>query len=206
MTDDLPPTRWELAGEGNRGYAEKFAELIASGADIDGEARLADALVERGATILDAGSGIGRVGAALRRRGHRVIGVEKDRDLLRRCHELFPDLPVVESDLLRVDRALLEAHDAPTSYDLVVLVGNVTVLGAEGHEVRMLRTLAALLADGGRMLVGFHLAGGPAQGREYTWPEFEREVAEAGLRVQHHFGGYDLRPPTDEYVVAVLTT
>jgi hypothetical protein len=83
-------------------------------------------------------------------------------------------------------------------------VGNVLVLGAEGAEVRMLRTLGAVLADGGRMLVGFHLSGGPASGRVYAWPEFEAEVAAAGLRVQHHFGGYDLRPPDEEYVVAVL--
>jgi SAM-dependent methyltransferase len=205
LSKDLPPTRWELAGEGNQGYAEKFTELIASDADIDGEARLADVLVERGATILDAGSGLGRVGAALQRRGHRVVGVEKDAYLVTRSRELFPDLPVVESDILGVDRALLELHGAPTAYDLVVLVGNVLVLGAEGAEVRMLRTLGALLADGGRILAGFHLVGGPASGREYTWAEFEAEVVDAGLQVQHHFGGYDLRPPDDQYVVAVLT-
>jgi SAM-dependent methyltransferase len=205
VSEDLPVTRWELAGEGNQGYAAKFTELIESGQDIDGEARLADVLVERAATILDAGSGLGRVGAALMRRGHTVIGVEKDRYLVSRCHELFPDLRVIESDILGIDHALLASHGAPTSYDLVVLVGNVLVLGAEGEEVRMLRTLGSLLADDGRILAGFHLVGGPVSGREYTWPEFESEVAEAGLRVQHHFGGYDLRPPDDQYVVAVLT-
>jgi len=113
---------------------------------------------------------------------------------------------VIQSDILGIDQTLLISHDAPTAYDLVVLVGNVLVLGAEGEEVRMLRTLADLLADGGRILAGFHLTGGPAHGREYSWAEFEAEVAEAGLRVQHHFGGYDLRPPDDEYVVAVLAT
>jgi SAM-dependent methyltransferase len=205
MTDEIPPTRWELAGEGNQGYAAKFAELIESGEDIDGEARLADVLVERGATILDAGSGLGRVGAALQRRGHRVVGVEKDRYLIGRSRELFPDLPVIESDILGITPRLLASHDAPTAYDLVVLVGNVLVLGAEGAEVRMLQTLGSVLADGGRILVGFHLSGGPVRKREYSWTEFAAEVAEAGLRVQHHFGGYDLRPPDEEYVVAVLT-
>ena len=27
----LPRTRWELAGEGNRGYGEKFGRLVAEG-------------------------------------------------------------------------------------------------------------------------------------------------------------------------------
>ena len=43
----LPPTRWELAGEDNRGYGEHFAQRVADGTDIDGEARLADALAPR---------------------------------------------------------------------------------------------------------------------------------------------------------------
>jgi SAM-dependent methyltransferase len=205
VSEELPVTRWELAGERNQGYAARFTELIESGHDIDGEARLADVLVERGATILDAGSGLGRVGAALQRRGHTVVGVEKDGYLVSRCRELYPDLPVIESDILGIGPDLLRSHAAPTAYDLVVLVGNVLVLGAEGAEVRMLRTLGGLLADGGRILVGFHLTGGPVSGRDVTWPEFEAEVTEAGLRVQHHFGSYDLRPPDDEYVVAVLT-
>jgi SAM-dependent methyltransferase len=205
MSQDIPATRWELAGEGNQGYAAKFTELIESGADIDGEARLADVLVERGARILDAGSGLGRVGAGLQRRGHRVVSVEKDPYLIGRSRELFPELTVIESDILGVSPDLLAAHGAPTTYDLVVLVGNVLVLGAEGEEVRMLRTLGALLADGGRVLAGFHLTGGPVHGREYSWAEFEAEVTEAGLQVQQHFGGYDLRPPDEEYVVAVLT-
>jgi SAM-dependent methyltransferase len=205
VNEELPQTRWELAGEGNQGYAAKFTELIGSGADIEGEARLADVMVERAATILDAGSGLGRVGAALQRRGHHVVGVEKDAYLVARSRALYPDLPVIESDILGVSPELLTSHDAPSTYDLVVLVGNVLVLGAAGEEVRMLRTLGSLLADGGRILAGFHLVGGPVHGREYSWAEFEAEVAEAGLRVQHHFGGYDLRPPDDEYVVAVLT-
>ena len=75
---DLPKTRWELAGERNRGYGETFAQRVAEGADIDGEARFADALAPRGARILDIGSGMGRVSAALQARGHRVVATEPD--------------------------------------------------------------------------------------------------------------------------------
>ena len=58
-------TRWELAGDDNRGYGRHFADLVAQGADVAGEARLADALVPRGARVIDIGSGMGRIAAAL---------------------------------------------------------------------------------------------------------------------------------------------
>lgn len=205
MADPLPPTRWEQAAPEERGYARRFRQLMEEGADITGEARLADALVPRGARVLDAGSGIGRIGAALQHAGHTVWAVEKDPDLVAQSRELHPDLPVVESDLLALTPALLEHAGAPPAYDLVVLVGNVLVLGAEDAEVLMLRTLAGLLADGGRLLVGFHLTGGPVRRRHYTPAEFEDDVAAAGLQVQHRFGGYDLSPINDDYVVALLT-
>jgi SAM-dependent methyltransferase len=205
MADPLPPTRWEQAAPEERGYARRFRELMEEGADITGEARLADAIVPRGARILDAGAGIGRIGAALQGAGHTVWAVEKDPDLVAQSRELHPDLPVLESDLLAVTPALLAEQGAPPSYDLVVLVGNVLVLGAEGAEVRMLRSMRELLAPGGRILVGFHLQGGPVRRRHYTPAEFEDDVAAAGLRVQHRFGGYDLRPADDEYLVALLT-
>ena len=76
---------------------------------------------------------------------------------------------------------------------------------AEGTEVRALSTLRRLLNPEGRILVGFHLRGGPVDKREeYVWEEFSADVAAAGLTPQHHFGGYALEPPGDEYCVAVL--
>ena len=98
----IPPNRWELnvSNAHDASYAECFEDLIERGEDIDGEARLADVLAPRGARILDAGAGIGRVGAALAARGHNVTAVEKDRDLVARSRARFPDVPVVESDIL----------------------------------------------------------------------------------------------------------
>ena len=63
---DLPPTRWEQWGQS--GYKDEFTTLIETGADVEGEARLADALVARGARILDAGAGVGRIGGAFHAR------------------------------------------------------------------------------------------------------------------------------------------
>jgi hypothetical protein len=86
----------------------------------------------------------------------------------------------------------------------VVVVGNVMVYLADDTEVRALRTLRALLAPDGRMLVGFHPRRGPAHSRDYPVERFAEHVAEAGLVLESLHGSYDLRPPSDEYVVAVL--
>lgn len=205
--DEIPKTRWELSGESatnGGGYAAHFSRLIAEGVDIEGEARLADVLLGRDATVLDAGAGIGRVGEALRRRGHSVVAAEKDPVLVEECRERYPELPIVETDLLALTTAVLAAHGQPEAFDLIVLVGNVIVLGAPETEVRMLTTLRDLLAPGGRILVGFHPVRMHGNARDYPVEEFAADVEAAGLRVQHRFGTYDLTPPADDYCVAVL--
>lgn len=202
---DIPPTRWELRGGGTTGYTERFLELLDEGADVVGEARLADTLAPRGARILDAGSGLGRIGAALQACGHHVTAVEKDPALVAVSRDRFPELTVIESDILGLTPAMLTDAGAPAAYDVIVLVGNVIVLAAEGTETRMLATLRDLLADGGRILVGFHPTDGPSHTTgDYPFGQFATDVEAAGLRVQHRFGTYQLHPPADDYVVAVL--
>lgn len=198
-----PPTRWEQS-PGRSRYAETFNRLIDSGEDVDGEARLVDVLAPRAARILDAGSGMGRVAAALQARGHDVTAVEKDPALIELSRARYPKVPVVASDLLGLGPAMLVEHGRPTSYDVIVLVGNVMVYLAEDTETQVLGVLGALLAEGGRMLVGFHPHGGPVDSRDYPVEEFRAHVAAAGLEVQQVFGGYDLVPANEDYVVAVL--
>jgi SAM-dependent methyltransferase len=201
---EVPPTtRWE-SGD-NSGFAVHFGQLIASGADIEGEARLADAMLPRRASVLDAGAGFGRIGAALQARGHRVLAAEKDPQLVQMAAEQYPGLPMIRRDILELTPELLADGGHPTAYDLVVLVGNVMVLAAPDTEVRLLTTLRDLLAEGGRILVGFHPDGFPSSSaRRYPFEEFASDVAGAGLAVQHRFGSYELAPPGDEYTVAVL--
>lgn len=198
-----PPTRWELSEHDH--YADRFAELIAAGEDIDGEARLADVLAPRGARILDAGSGLGRVGAALAARGHDVTGVEKDPELVASSRASYPDLPVVVADLLELTPSLLAAAGRPTSYDLVVVVGNVMVYVAEGTEQAVLAGLGDLLAPAGRLLVGFRTDDGPQGAAAYPEELFRADAQQAGLVVDHRFGGYDLREDDPDYVVLVLS-
>jgi SAM-dependent methyltransferase len=205
-TDTPPPTRWAQAGERNVGYGRKFAALVAEGADVDGEARLADVLVGRGAAILDVGSGMGRVAAALSARGHHVVAVEPDADLAAQSRTTYPDLTVIEADAFALTPELLTAAGRPAAYDLVVCVGNVLVLLAEDTERAVLTRLAALLAPGGRILAGFHVAGGgPDFARHYPPTEFVADAEACGLRVDLHAGSYELHPPGDEYAVWVLS-
>jgi SAM-dependent methyltransferase len=200
---DVPQNRWErVAAEMT--YAQVFEDLIAKGEDIDGEARLADVLAPRNARILDAGAGVGRVAAALARRGHDVTAVEKDPDLVARSRRLFPDVPMVAADILELSPTMLEGHDRPSSYDVIVVVGNVMIYLAEDTETRALTILRDLLAPGGRVLVGFNPVKGPRFSRDYPVVDFRTHVAAAGLAVQREFGGYDLIPPHDGYLVSVL--
>jgi SAM-dependent methyltransferase len=208
----MTQTRWERGRDEERaaglgGYGAHFARLLSEGADVEGEARLADVLAPRGARVLDAGSGMGRVGAALLARGHRVVGVDLDPELLAQSLATFPELPVVESRLDDLTPEVLAAAGHPTSYDLVVCVGNVLVLLAPDTERTVLANLTALLADEGRLLVGYHLRDSPASSaRIYPVEELAEDCAAVGLEVEHRFASYDLQPftPDSGYAVHVL--
>ena len=192
------PTRWELAGESNRGYGEAFARWVAEGSDIDGEARLADAMAPRGARILDLGSGMGRVAAALVARGHDVVATEPDAGLREQSRATYPDLAVLPHEALALDPAQVGA------FDLVVAVGNVMIYLGEDTERAVLRRVRDLLAPEGRALVGFHLSAVKSGSRTYPPDDFVADAEAAGLQVHHRFGSYELHPPSTEYAVWVL--
>ena len=114
----MAETRWEQAraqerAAGQGGYGAHFARLMDEGVDIEGEARLADVLAPRGGWILDAGSGMGRVGASLLARGHHVVGVDFDAEIIEQSRSTFPDLPVVPSRLDELTPELLECGGLP---------------------------------------------------------------------------------------------
>jgi SAM-dependent methyltransferase len=192
------PTRWALAGSSVSGYGSTFADLVSRGVDVDGEARLADAVAPRGARILDAGSGMGRVGAALVARGHHVLAVEPDPALVEQSLRTYPAVPVEALDILGLT-------DDRGPFDLVVCVGNVMLFLADGSEVAVLTRMRELLAPGGRILVGFHLTGAPLSARSYPAEEFVSDARAAGLRVDLRAGSYDLHPANDDYAVWLLS-
>jgi SAM-dependent methyltransferase len=198
----VEPSRWAEMIAGDPGhsqrYAERFRELAAAGKDIDGEARLVDAMAPRHARILDAGCGPGRVGGALARLGHEVVGVDADPVLIAAAEADHPGPTWLLADLAELD---LPARGIAEGFDVIVSAGNVMPYLAPGTRAEVLRRLGLHLRDRGRIVVGF------GAGRDYPFGQFHSDVAEAGLVVDLELATWELHPFRDDadFLVAVLT-
>ncbi len=69
----------------------------------------------RGARILDVGSGMGRVAAALQARGHDVVATEPDPALRAQSRATYPDLAVLPHEALALDPGELGTFDLVAS-------------------------------------------------------------------------------------------
>ena len=189
-------TRWQDT-DAPRGdtYDQRWTRLAESGASIHGEADLVEGLLQQtgGDRVLDAGCGTGRVGVELARRGHAVIGVDADLDMLAAARTKAPDLSWIHADL-----AELSAHLGET-FDLVLLAGNVMIFLAPGSEDRVMRELVDRVAPGGLLVAGFSLQPGRLNLQDY-----DRLAAGAGLTAEARWATWD-REPYDggDYAVSV---
>ena len=205
MSEEPPRTRWQELTGGTSGevYAERFARLAASGADVHGEASFCAALAPAGSRVLDAGCGTGRVAIRLAEQGFEVTGLDVDASMLAVARERAPALTWVLGDVADPPAGLA----SPAPYDLVVLAGNVVPLLAPGTLPDAVRRLAALLAPGGLLVAGFGLD--PAhlpRGCPVTpLHEYDAAVVAAGLRPVERLGTWDGRPfdEAEGYVVDV---
>lgn len=184
------PTRasWtDLAGDARGAtYDARWEQLAARGESVHGEADLCTSLLDPGrrATVLDGGCGTGRVAVELARRGHRTVGLDRDRDLLARARAKAPDLRWVEADLLATGD-----HVAPGTVDLAVLAGNVLVFVDRGTEGDVLRAVATTLAPGGLLVSGFQVRPGG-----YGPAALDRDAAAAGLALRDRWATWDREP------------
>lgn len=185
--DGSSPTRWfsERSERQRREYAQRFVRIAADGADIDGEARLLDAMATPGSTILDAGCGAGRITHALSVRGHRVIGVDADPLLVEAGREQHPDADLRVLDLVEL------TPDVGGPFDLIVCTGNVMPFAQPGTERAIVAAMASVLAPGGRAVFGFHLD------RAYALADLDRDTAAVGWTLEHRFGTWNLDPFTE---------
>jgi len=178
-------------------YIERFRSMAAAGDDLDGEARLVDAMVPRGARILDAGCGPGRTGGRLATLGHQVVGVDLDPALIAAAEADHPGPAWVVGDLAELD---LAAMSLPHEFDVAVCAGNVMTFVDPATRRDVLARIGAHLVPGGRLVVGF------GAGRGYEFDEFFDDVAAVGLHEQLRLATWDLRPftPAADFLVAVV--
>lgn len=177
-------------------YIDRFKRMADSGADLVGEARLADALVPHASAILDAGCGPGRHAGHLHRAGHTVVGVDLDPVLIAAAREDQPGPTYVVGDL--VEAAL--PPGAPDAFDLVLCAGNVMTFLHPSTRRPVLTRFATWLAADGRALVGFGAR------RGYAFDDFMADAEASGLTVQGRWATWDLRPfaPGSDFLVALL--
>ena len=181
-------------------YIERFRAMAADGQDLDGEARFVDAMVPRGARILDAGCGPGRVGGRLAALGHHVVGVDIDPALIVAAEADHPSATWLARDLAVLD---LAADGIAERFDVIVSAGNVMTFLDPATRRDVLHRLTAHLAPGGRLAVGF------GAGRGYEFDEFFADAAAVGLSDELRLSSWDLRPfdpATGTFLVAVLSS
>jgi 2-polyprenyl-3-methyl-5-hydroxy-6-metoxy-1,4-benzoquinol methylase len=173
-------------------YIERFRRMAREGADLGGEARLIDAMVGRGARILDAGCGAGRVGGLLAAAGHRVTGVDLDPELIAAAEQDYPGPDWRVGDLAELD--------LPDRFDVVLCAGNVMTFVAPGTRAEILRRMQAHLDAAGRVVIGF------GAGRGYPFDDFLADAAGAGLATDLLLATWDLRPfrPGSDFLVALF--
>ncbi|HEX5613795.1 MAG TPA: class I SAM-dependent methyltransferase [Acidimicrobiia bacterium] len=178
-------------------YIERFREMAASGRDLHGEARLVDAMAPRNGRLLDAGCGPGRVGGRLHELGHDVVGIDIDPALIAAAEEDHPGPRWIVGDLASID---LPSLGVDAGFDVIVSAGNVMTFVDAASRRAVLTNLAGMLADDGRLVVGF------GAGRGYTFDDFEADATSSGLEFDLRLATWDLRPWTAEsdFIVAVL--
>ncbi len=181
------PPRWitDHGPEHSQWYVDRFRRMAKEGADLAGEARLLDAMLPRHSRVLDAGCGPGRVGAELAARGHVVVGVDIDPELIAAAREDHPGPAWLVGDLAELH---LSSAGYPDPFDAAVMAGNVMPYVAPGTERTVLSRIAAHLDDDGAAVVGF------GTGRGYALEDFDADLVAAGFRLEHRFATWDLRP------------
>lgn len=202
MAHDVSDNGWlrmiEANPEHSAWYIERFRSMAAEGRDLDGEARFVDAMAERGAWVLDAGCGPGRVGGRLAELGHRVVGVDIDAELIAAAERDHPGCTWLARDLAALD---LPGDSINSTFKVIISAGNVMTFLDPATRRTVLERLAAHLDPHGRLVVGF------GADRGYAFDDFFADAAAAGLREELRLSTWDLRPfdRSSTFLVSVLS-
>ncbi|MCG7426794.1 class I SAM-dependent methyltransferase [Helcobacillus sp. ACRRO] len=179
-------------------YFQRWRRLAAQGQDIHGEARMIDAMLERGSFVIDAGCGTGRTGGYLFDAGHRVIGVDLDETLIAAARTDHPGADWRVGNLAELD--LRAADGSRLMADVIVSAGNVMSFLAAAERRPALVAIRAHLSSTSRFVAGFQTH------RGWSAEDFIADAERAGMRLQQAFSSWQLAPFTGEdgFLVAVL--
>ena len=100
-----------------------------------------------GKSAIDLGCGEGKVTGILLSKGYEVTAVDKDRDVLMRVEEKFPDVRTVCADINHLDRF----PDIGSGYDLTTMVYTAQHI----EPASLYRVLKAISQISGRLIVEF---------------------------------------------------
>lgn len=155
--------------------------MAARGTSIHGEMDFVERMIpDRTLTILDAGCGTGRLAIEAHRRGHRVVGVDLDPDMVDRARRKDPAI-----DWLCADLATVQLDE---SFDVVVMAGNIPLFCAAGSQAAIIANLEQYVANDGVLICGFSIE----KGRDaYTAENFRRDAVKAGLSEIDQFSTWD---------------
>ncbi len=177
-------------------YADRFDQMEAAGQHAHGEADAIARLLPAGASVLDAGCGMGRVAIELDERGFDVVGTDIDPDMLAFARSRRPSL--------RWELADVSTVDLGRSFDLVLLAGNVMLFVPEGTEAAVVANMARHTKPGGRLVAGFALDGRPTAGIGLS--EYDGFCADAGLELVERWATWDgdrLPAASPDYAVSI---
>jgi SAM-dependent methyltransferase len=184
-------SRWATTTGGGQGreYAERFADLAATGADVHGEATLCTSLAPAGSRVLDAGCGTGRVAIRLAELGYECVGVDSDASMLDQARAASADVTWLLGDLVDLDEQL-------GSFDLVLAAGNVIPLLAPGTEPTVVDRLADRLAPGGVLVAGFGLDAAhlPLPEAPFGLADYDAWCETAGLHLERRLATWGGQP------------
>ncbi|MFJ5675734.1 class I SAM-dependent DNA methyltransferase [Streptomyces sp. NPDC093097] len=169
-------------------YQARFDRIASEGGDVHGEAALVRSFGP--ATVLDAGCGTGRVAIELARHGIAVQAVDVDASMLATARRLAPGIGWHQRDLVGLDLG--------TTFDVVVMAGNVPLFTPPGTEAALVAGVAGHVRPGGHLIAGFSLD------RGYTLDDYDAHCAAAGLVLENRYATWDQEPyEGGKYAVSV---
>lgn len=179
-------------------YAQRWDRIESAGSDIHGEARAIDAMAQRSSTILDAGSGNGRLAGYLAQSGHDAMGIDLDPYLVNVAKSKYPEATFEVADL--ADFTLYNVDGALRTFDIIVSAGNVQTFLAGWERIPTLENIAKHMHASSRYVTGFQL------GRGYSAKQFTDDAEAASLEVFQRFGTWQFDPfeQTSDFLLAVL--